>query len=184
MDMNFNAEKILQDRLATSMGLDKYKYIMEQVKCSDVSKNMEFQKNYNGFYIVRRNAEWRKVYYDYFERVKKETTSFADILTYLYEKTGNIEPSFSSKMLASIYPDKPIWDRYVVQNLNMKLEGKTKEEKLQNAIMLYEDMEKWYKDFLQTEKAMACISVFDRTLPDYKDISNIKKIDSILWSIR
>ena len=183
MDINFNVDKILQDRLAKSMGLDKYKYIMEQVKCSDVSKNMEFQKSYNGFYIVRKNAEWRKVYYDYFEKIKKETPVFADILTYLYEKTGNIEPSFSSKMLASIYSDKPIWDRYVVQNLNMKLKGTTKEEKLQNAIELYDNIEKWYKDFLLTEKAIECISVFDRRLPDYKDISNIKKIDSILWSI-
>lgn len=62
------------------------------------------------------------------------------------------EPSFSSKMLATILPEKPIWDRYVVQNLNMQLTGATKEEKLKNAIMLYADMEKWYADFLETEK--------------------------------
>lgn len=87
-------------------------------------------------------------------------------------------------MLATIIPEKPIWDRYVVQNLNMQLTGTTKEEKMKNAIMLYADIEKWYADFLETEKGKEGISEFDQVLPDYKGISKIKKIDSILWSIR
>ena len=87
-------------------------------------------------------------------------------------------------MLATIIPEKPIWDRYVVQNLNMQLTGTAKEEKLKNAIMLYADIEKWYADLLETEKGKECISEFDQVLPDYKGISKIKKIDSILWSIR
>ena len=49
--------------------------------------------------------------------------------------------------------------------------------------------EKWipfpaYADFWETEKGKECISEFDQVLPDYKGISKIKKIDSILWSIR
>ena len=87
-------------------------------------------------------------------------------------------------MLATIIPEKPIWDRYVVQNLNMQLTGTAKEEKLKNAIMLYADIENRYADFLETEKGKECISEFDQVLPDYKGISKIKKIDSILWSIR
>lgn len=55
---------------------------------------------------------------------------------------------------------------------------------MKNAIMLYADIEKWYADFLETEKGKECISEFDQVLPDYKGISKIKKIDSILWSIR
>lgn len=87
-------------------------------------------------------------------------------------------------MLASIFPEKPIWDRYVVQNLNLKLEGATKQEKLENAIALYADIEVFYTDFLKTDKASECIRVFDRVLPNYKWISAVKKIDCILWSIR
>jgi hypothetical protein len=55
-------------------------------------------------------------------------------------------------MLATILPEKPIWDRYVVQNLNLKLTGATKKEKLVNAVILYADMEKWYVDFLDRKK--------------------------------
>jgi len=184
VNMNFDVNKVFQERLAVSFGLDKYQYIMNQVRKTNIATDADFQRIYNGFYIVRRNAEWREVYYNHFEKVKTGTPTFASILTYLYEHTGNIEPSFSSKMLASIFPDKPIWDRYVVQNLGIQLAGTTKSEKLKNAISLYSDIEKWYEVFLQTNKAQECIEIFDRVMPDYKHISSIKKIDSILWSIR
>ena len=184
MDINFDVNKVFQERLALSMGLDKYQFIMEQAKKADVSTDADFQRTFNGFYRVRRNEAWRKVYYEYFESIKGGMPTFASILTHLYEYTGKIEPSFSSKMLATIFPDKPIWDPHVVQNLNMALVGATTPERLKNAIALYADMEKWYANFLQTEKAKECIEAFDCVMPDYKHISSIKKIDSILWSIR
>ena len=184
MNMNFDVNKIFQNRLASSMGLDKYQYIMKKVREINVSSDAEFQKTFNGFYIVRRNETWRKTYYGFFEQAKSETPTFTEIIKYMYETTGNIVPSFSSKMLATLCPEKPIWDRYVIQNLNMKLSGKTSQEKLENVIALYADIEKWYADFLKTDKAKECIRVFDQTLPDYSGISDIKKIDSILWSIR
>ena len=118
MDMTFDVNQVFQDRLAASLGLDKYRYIMDNVWNTDVSLNADFQRTFNGFYIVRRNEEWRKVYYGLFEQMKSGAPTFANILTYLFEHTGNIEPSFSSKMLATIYPNQPIWDQYVVQNLN------------------------------------------------------------------
>ena len=125
MNMNFNVNKIFQNRLASSMGLDKYQYIMKKVREINVSSDAEFQKTFNGFYIVRRNETWRKTYYGFFEQVKTETPTFAEIITYMYETTRNIEPSFSSKMLATLCPEKLIWDRYIIQNLNMKLSGKS-----------------------------------------------------------
>ena len=103
---------------------------------------------------------------------------------HLFQCTGNIEPSFSSKMLATICPEKPIWDKYIVQNLGIELDGVTKDEKLKNAISLYSDIEKWYEEFLKTDKAMECIEAFDSILPGYKSISTTKKIDCIIWSIR
>ena len=81
MDINFDVNKVFQERLAASMGLDKYQFIMEQVKKTDVSIDSDFQRTFNGFYIVRRNEAWRKVYYEYFENVKGGTPTFASILT-------------------------------------------------------------------------------------------------------
>lgn len=184
MDMNFDVSKVLQARLANSLGLDSYLNIMELAKKIDVSKDIDFQRTFNGFYRVRRNEEWRKIYYDYFEIMKDKTPSFENIITYLYEKTGYVEPSFSSKMLATLDSSKPIWDRYVVENLELKLIGKTSEEKLANAIETYHVIEQWYEEFLTTQKAEECIQAFDSALPDYRMIHPIKKVDTILWSIR
>ncbi len=184
MDMNFDPKKIFQQRLAISMGLDKYQYIMERMHNTDISADADFQRIFNSFYVVRRNEVWRKVYYEHFEKMKTGIPTFGSILTHMYERTGNIEPSFSSKMLASIFPEKPIWDRYVIQNLELKLVGATQQEKLWNAIALYQEIEEWYRCFLKSEKAKQCVEEFDSILPDYKNLSSVKKIDSILWSIR
>ena len=125
---------------------------MEQVSITNIAVDIDFQRTFNEFYVVRQNESWRKSYQAYFESVKNGKPTFEKIITYFYECTGNIEPSFSSKMLATILPKKPIWDSYIVQKLNIQLIGITKKEKLKNAIMLYADIEKWYAYFLKTEK--------------------------------
>ena len=182
--INIDAKKVIETRIAESMGFDKYKQIMEMVLKTDVSSDPEFQRTFNGFYRVRRNAEWRKAYYDLFEKVKVNNPSFEFIIKTMYKATGNTEASFSSKMLATINPDMPIWDRYVVQNLCLNMTGKTKEDQLKCAVMLYDQMLSLYSDFLQTENGRNCIAEFDRTLPGYVWMSDVKKIDFYLWSIR
>lgn len=43
---------------------------------------------------------------------------FEEILRELYDLTnGRIEASFSSKMYATLYPEKPIWDQFVLKFL-------------------------------------------------------------------
>ena len=187
MDMviDFNPNDVLQNRLAELMGLDKYKRIMEQAPKTDVSADKDFQQLFNGYYRIRRDETWRNAYYTYFEKAKNANPSFEDIITYLFEKSGgNVEASFSSKMLATINKEKPIWDQYVIQNLNLQLSGKTKEEKLKNAIHLYDEIEQWYAKFLESEKGKECVSTFNRFFPEYEWISDTKKMDTILWSLR
>lgn len=43
---------------------------------------------------------------------------------------------------------------------------------------------KWYKDYLTSEYGEGAVREFDRFLPDYKGVSDVKKIDSVLWGIR
>lgn len=181
--MKINPNKVIEDRLAASFGLEQYGYIISQCKVVDVSSDETFQTKFNGYYRVRRNAEWRKYYYALFQLGKSETFSFDDIITYLYVNTGNIEPSFSSKMYATLNADKPIWDQYVLKNLNLQLDGNG-EERLQNAIALYARIEAWYKDFLKTQSGKECIDAFDKALPTYSWINSTKKIDCFLWGMR
>lgn len=150
----------------------------------DVSSLEAFQQVFNAFYRVRRNAEWRKCYYRLFERAKKDHLSFADVIADLYEKTGNVEASFSSKMIATIDPEKPIWDQYVLRNLGLELKGKDSRERVDNAIKIYDQIVSWYRSYLATEDARKNITEFDKWLPSYRWIPAIKKIDYLLWSNR
>ena len=174
-----NATVIFQMQLAHSLGLDRYAEIMHENP-----ESFDFQRKFNGYYRIRRNAEWKHHYYNLFQQAIKAHFSFEQIITELYQLTGNIEASFSSKMLATIDASKPIWDQYVLQNLGFKLFGKTKKEKLDTAIILYGKIEEWYSEYLPTAEARHNIKEFDRVLPQYTWVSDIKKIDCLLWSNR
>ena len=169
----------MQAQLARSLGLEKYAEIIRGDPSSPT-----FQRAFNGYYRIRRNEEWRNCYYALFRRARTEELDFSQIITALFQSTGNVEASFSSKMLATIDPTKPIWDQYVLQNLGLELNGKTQEEKVKNAITLYRAIEKWYLDYLTTAEAHENIITFDLLLPKYKWISDVKKVDCLLWSKR
>ena len=174
-----NAKEVLQEQLARGLGLDRYTDIMRGDPASP-----DFQRAFNGYYRIRRNEEWRRHYYDLFAKAKTEQYSFKQIITELYRLTGNVEASFSSKMLATIDASKPIWDQYVLQNLGFELMGKTQEEKLQNAVALYAQIVNWYTDYLTTDEARKNIREFNRLLPEYAWVNDTKKIDCLLWSKR
>ena len=182
--LHLDAGHILETQLARSLGLDKYAYIIQTVQQKDISSYAGFQRIFNSFYTVRRNTEWRECYYKLFERAKKEHYTFADVIGCLYVETGNVEASFTSKMISAINPDKPIWDQYVLENLGLELTGKTPRERISNAIAIYDSIEKWYKDYLLTREAQENVQEFDRRLPSYKWITAIKKIDYLLWGNR
>ena len=67
--LQLSAGLLLENQLARSMGLDKYADIMKAAKEKDVSSDAAFQHAFNGFYRVRRNAEWRKSFYQLFEQI-------------------------------------------------------------------------------------------------------------------
>ena len=88
-DLHFNAAEVLEKRLASSLGLDRYAEIMKNAKTTNISEDGEFQHLFNAFYRVRRNEAWRKTYYSLFEEMKQGSPTFESILRFLYEKTGN-----------------------------------------------------------------------------------------------
>jgi hypothetical protein len=177
-----DAQRIMREQIAKSLGFFQYGQIMRTVGSVDVSCDEDFQLLFNGYFRIRRNAQWRNAYYLLFQKMKASQPDFRGIITELYRETGNIEASFSSKMLATLDPDRPIWDQFIVKSLRFKLTGQSKEETLENAIRIYADIKAWYGRFLGTDGAKACIKVFDRALPDYGWLSNVKKVDFFLWS--
>jgi hypothetical protein len=177
-----DAQRIMREQIAKSLGFFQYRQIMRTVGSVDVSRDEDFQRLFNGYFRIRRNAQWRNAYYSLFQKNKTLQPDFRGIITELYRETENIEASFSSKMLATLNPNRPIWDQFVIKSLGFKTAEQSKEEMLESAIRVYADIETWYSRFLGTEGAQACIDVFDSALPDYSWLSNVKKVDFFLWS--
>lgn len=180
-----NPSRVIQEKLAAGMGLDKYAFIEEQIDKVDISADNNFQKIFNGFYRVRRNEEWRKHFYKLFEKAKHSgKADFSYLLDEMYRLTGNVEASFVSKMVATLNPQMPIWDKYVVQNLQFKFPAISDPERIQKVKEIYMEIVLWYDSFLKTDNAKECLQKFDEILPDYVWLSDVKKIDFYLWSIR
>ena len=163
--------------------INKYVFLIKNLQTVNLESNRAYQKTFNGFYKVRRNPAWQQIYYGMFEEEKRRTPSFERIIGYLWAETGRIEPSFSSKMAATIDSNLPVWDKYVLQNLHFKLEG-TGKLRLKYAIALYDEITQFYRSFLRTDEALRAIEIFNQTLSDYAWITPTKKIDLILWQAR
>lgn len=162
-------------------GLEKYQYIMHKLHKTDVSADAELQRNFNGFYRVRqRDKGFYQCYYGYMEKQKDNTElTFREVLLYLYEHTGRMEASFSSKLLATIRPEMPIWDAMVLKNLSLKAPATYAKGRLDKIVELYDSICRWY----QSSKAQECAEQFERLFPG-TDLTATKKADFILWQTR
>ena len=178
-----NATHIFRASIGRCLGFETYKQIMVRMN-NDASlvNDVDFQKKFDGYYKIRKNAEWRRTYYELFEHIRNDNDpTFEYIIRKLYE-CGTVEPSFSSKMLATINPNKPIWDSNVLRNLGKTLYGRTPEERLENAIQIYRDIESEIGDFINSQRGENYINEFNMMFPEYTDFNPYKKVDFYLWS--
>ena len=180
-----NPKEILTDMIKQSFGIERYAYIVSEIHKRDISKDLDYQRTYNAFYVVRRDAKWRKIYYDYFEKQKKnKKLSFEEVIQYLYKHTGLVESSFSSKLLSTINSEYPIWDSYVLKNLGFKTKKVKPLDKIEEVVKLYREIIEYYSKLIDSKWGKDVISTFDSALPAFKWISPTKKIDFFVWKIR
>ena len=185
-----NFGEAMSNTLATSFGIQKYLEIIDAIHSEDFKADGDFRKKFNSYYkVMCRSGDWYKDYYKLMVEQKGEKRSFEEILKKL-SKYGNVEVSFASKLVSAIDPGKPIWDQYVIKNLGLytKWDGarnKSLDERIEVAKLIYETIETWYTEFLETKAGQEFVKEFDAVLPDHKErLSNVKKLDYILWSQR
>lgn len=178
-------DEIHEALLKAQKGISQYDELMRLFPNVDVSKDGEFQRKYNAFYRVQRRQEtWYSSYYALMQRLKNEKPIFADVLDQIHSLTGRYEPSFASKLVATIDPTKPIWDVHVLANTGHKAPNYYDKNKLTHAKVAFASIESWYSIFLESDEGKLCVSEFDRFAPEYRDFTALKKIDFILWQIR
>lgn len=178
----------MKTEIAKQLGFNNYEYLMKNKKHINTPK---YQKKFDSFYRIRRNADWRKVYYDYFlKNFDNKSITFRDIIYYLFDnlpktKNGNemVEASFSSKMLHTINPEMPILDNNVLKNMNLSIKGNTPEDKRENAIEVYKIICNRYKKFEKTTDYNDIEKLFDDSFPNFKNLSKAKKIDWFMYGV-
>ncbi|TLS36481.1 hypothetical protein FCL54_14795 [Pseudalkalibacillus caeni] len=96
----------------------------------NITESRDFQKAYNGFYRIRqRPKEFYETYYSFMEDNKDRSPSFRDTLQHKHNVHGRVEASFSSKLVATINPDLPVWETVVLDNLGLKPPAYYKKDK-------------------------------------------------------
>ena len=176
-------------------GIEKYLKIKNLYSTTDFAVDSDFAKEFDAFYRVRRNKDWREVFFKLFAEVKNKSVmqDFKTILAELHSRLSKlndavhstIEASFVSKMLHTVNPNMPIWDSIVLSKLGYakevqpyKMNSLSEQARLDKCEEVYNNLKRWY----ETEEATALERQFDMDYPEYKDkIGRTKKIDFMLW---
>ncbi len=178
-------------------GLIKYSCIQDMFKKVDVSQNEEFQRKFNGFYRVQKKPKaWYESFYFQMKKSRKGSINFLDALSEMYKNTRphHIEASFVSKMLATIDPKRPVIDKYVLLCFDLRLPSNYKRkdvsvrqfqmDRIKLTVGVYNDLVARYKKLLKFKLGKKICNKFDKKYPESKGISDLKKVDFVLWQIR
>lgn len=168
--------------------LKHYLIIREQIKTSEnLFEDSVFRTNVNGFYKIRqRKKEFYDSYFTFMEDNKNnKNLTFEETLRHFHSMFNRIEKSFSSKLIATINPELPVWDTVVMSNIESQLIQKFSKntDKIEMCIITYDAMKEWFVNTLNNSRGKNYIEKFDLKFPDCP-ITNIKKIDLILWQTR
>lgn len=164
-------------------GMRRYQWLQANVHRSDVATNREFQKKFNGFYRVRRGAEWQASFFELMEAAKRTGIQFTDALRSINTTTGRIEASFASKLVATLDPSKPVIDKFVLQQFALQLPMYGVANRVERTIVLYHQLCDKYALFMNSPVGSQIRTMFDERYPG-ANITDLKKIDLVLWQIR
>jgi hypothetical protein len=179
---------LTEQEIATALaripdGLAKYQWIQDRVWRCDVTRDTSFQTRYNGFYRVRRGGGWRAGYFGIMQQAKSTGITFGQALRTLLAPSGRIEASFASKLVATLDPDTPVIDRFVLSNFGLRLPYPTALERERKTVAIYEELCARYEAVLRSRIGRLICARFSEQFP-MAAISDLKKIDLVLWQHR
>lgn len=165
------------------VNFEKYLWIQNQVFNRDVRVDREFQRVFNGFYRVRRSPGWQLVFYDLFETYKHNSPGMQALLYRLYAETGMVEASFTSKLLATIDPSKPIIDSLISNHFGLKFEKGSAETRIHSICVQYDILAKEFDNFIPSRNGVHMVERFSKKFPGIK-ISPEKILDVLLLHLQ
>lgn len=165
-------------------GLAQYWRLQSALPVTNVAHDRDFQRAFNAFYRVRRDARWQSTFYRILEQSKGKGPSFAEVLRALLAATGRVEASFASKLVASVDPATPVIDAFVLKNLGLRLPRPGPIEIRLARIVELHDRIRWiFSDYLGSDMGRHLVARFEKSYPD-RHVTQVKMLDLVLWQAR
>jgi hypothetical protein len=178
-------ETMFTNLLRRRRDVERVFHLLEATFDRDVSACPTYQRAFNGLYMVRRNSAWRASFYALLEREKRNpNVAFRPVLEEIARATGRIEASFASKLVATIRPEKPIYDSVVRQNLGLPERTGSMENRIAALSEDYETICNSYAAIIVDAGFIALRNQFDTYFPDIKQLADIRKLDLMFWQTR
>ena len=195
-ELREHRETILARLVDRNEKLEVYDFLQRSLAITNVATAHQFQEKYQEYYRLvidreddrcKRDQNWRRFYFSLLESEKgNRDVSFRTILEKLYRYNERcIEASFSSKIVATIRPELPVYDQYVAKNIGLdKPSCRDRLDRLEKWVDLYDHLQRVVFE-MQTYAAFTELKTcFDERLPSYKHFTDVKKLDLFLWQHR
>lgn len=164
--------------------LKKYHYLQEHLYKTNVATDVNYRWKYRKFYRLRGIDV--PLYFRILQREKLNlSVCFDDVLRELYK--GRVELSFASKLVATVNPDKPVYDSHVDEFFAAHgirfstYHGKKMEKKLEKAIENYRLLVDTTRVLVENPGFANLRDSFDKRFHDFRDFTDIKKLDAYMW---
>jgi hypothetical protein len=171
----------------TRSKLGTYDSIQKKLLIANVASDRNYQKTFAGFYKVRRAVDWRQIYFSLLEDHKRDMDfPFLQAAEELFTATGKLEISFSSKLIATIRPQSPVYDSVVGKNIGLELPSARHaiKDRLRMAGDIYDRLSEYMNSCIQNRKFDFLRLRFDERFPEYRHFTDIKKLDLLFWQYR
>jgi hypothetical protein len=169
--------------------VERYRQTIDGLANCNVATDLAYRRNFIRFYRMRLpKAKAYDDYFDILERLKGQqnismTEVLEEVLAELQIKTGRIESSFASKLLATINPNLPIIDRVVLHNIGLRLPANNVPNRREKVIAVHLELTTRLNEMIQDEQFVLIKSRFASAYPDY-NFTDLKILDLLIWQLR
>lgn len=171
--------------------VETYGLILRGMAGSDLTaaEAEPMRRRFNAYYGVRRNAVWRSNFYRQFENAKASALDnralFGAVLEGIFQGSGRVEASFSSKLVATLRPDGPIIDSVVRTWLARHGACPPFKGGLSTVAAYYAWLNETLQDVSHTAEAEAWRTAFTTAFPPASPrdaVSPMKQLDFLIWA--
>ena len=172
-------QKIL-DRL-DARTLEKYQYLQAHKLNCEINRDQEYKSFFSNYYQMQMTSEDQRIFFDILEREKgNKSISFNVILKEIYKNTGRRQSFYSSSIVHTSNPKMPIWNKNLIYDLSLK-EYYDPSRGLDPYNKTYLYMKTWADMAIKDAYFTTWVEKFDEFFPDFKDFTDIKKLDLFFW---